>query len=200
MNEAAVKVRITTARSGCGESLRILIDAHRPIVRSIAAKYFLPGADRDDLMQEGLIGLYKAIKDYSEDAGSSFSTFVGLCAERQIQTAVRAANRLKHSPLNEYVPAESGSGFEDGSGCVFHQIHAGQSSDPVSMVLTEESWAQVKKMVKECASDFETQVLSMSLDGMTYTEIAEAMGKNPKAVDNALQRIKRKVGVVLKAS
>ncbi len=200
MNEAAIRLRIGSARSGCEESLRILIDAHRSIIRAIAAKYFLPGADRDDLIQEGLIGLYKAIRDYSEDAGSSFSTFASLCAERQIQTAVRAANRLKHSPLNEYVPTDSDPGSDDEQGGAFHRIQAGQSSDPVSMVLTQESWTQVKKMVRECASDFETQVLSMSLDGMTYTEIAEAMGKNPKAVDNALQRIKRKVGVVLKAS
>jgi RNA polymerase sporulation-specific sigma factor len=194
---------IALAKQGDPTSYERLVRRYYGFVRLKASSYFLAGGDSDDLIQEGLVGLYKAIRDYRTDRESSFRNFAELCITRQIITAVKTATRNKHTPLNQYVsfsqtPAASGE-----SETTLDEILPGPSvHDPVNQVIaTEELESLVSCLsgVSGVLSDLESRVLSLYLDGHSYEAIAERLECDTKTVDNALQRVKRKVGAHLES-
>ena len=179
------------ARSGDGTALDLLLDRYRRFVRARARSYFLVGGDRDDLVQEGMIGLYKAVRDYRDDQGASFRSFAELCVTRQMLTAIRAATRQKHAPLNSYVPLD-GPGDGDGHG-VAERVADEPTPDPLARVVAQDQLAGLRALFDELLSDLEEEVLLLYVDGRSYQEIAERLGRHVKSIDNALQRIKRKL-------
>ena len=163
-----------------------------------ASSYFLLGGDSDDLIQEGLVGLYKAIRDYRTDRESSFRNFAELCITRQIITAVKTASRNKHAPLNQYVSfAQSPAAAGDGETTLEELLPGPISDDPVDRVIASEELQSLVSCLGHVLSDFESDVLSLYLDGLSYEVVAERLESDNKAVDNALQRVKRKLGTHL---
>lgn len=177
---------------GQKEIMDYLMDKYKGLVKKKAKVMFLIGGDTDDLIQEGMIGLFKAIRDYKADRDSSFYHFAEICISRQMYTAVEASNRKKHAPLNSYISL-SGPGRE-GLGENFPELLESLSeSNPEQMMIDRENVEQIKKRIETELSDMEKEVLAYYMQGMNYTQIAEVMGKAPKSIDNALQRIKNKL-------
>ncbi len=176
-----------------------LVRRYHGFVRLKASSYFLAGGDSEDLIQEGLVGLYKAIRDYRTDRESSFRNFAELCITRQIITAVKTATRNKHTPLNQYVSFSStpAAGGEDVP--TLDQTIAGPSvNDPVNRVISSEELRSLVGCLSTALSELESRVLSLYLDGCSYEQVGERLGCDTKTVDNALQRVKRKVGAHLR--
>ena len=170
-----------------------ILDKYKALVKARAHAYFLIGADHEDIIQEGMIGLYKAIRDFREDKQSSFSAFADLCATRQIVTAIKSATRLKHTPLNNYVSLNKPI-YEDESEKTLIDLMAETIvSDPEQIVINDESFRNIHKKIYECLSKFERSVLRLYLDGKSYHEISLVLDRTPKSIDNALQRIKKKL-------
>ena len=192
---------IALAKLGDRNAYDRLVRRYHGFVRLKASSYFLAGGDSDDLIQEGLVGLYKAIRDYRTDRESSFRNFAELCITRQIITAVKTATRNKHTPLNQYVSFSQTPAAAGESDTTLDEILPGPSvHDPVNQVIaTEELESLVSCLsgVSGVLSDLESRVLSLYLDGHSYEQIAERLECDTKTVDNALQRVKRKVGVHL---
>ncbi len=163
-----------------------MLEKYKFLVRSVTAPYFLVGGDRDDLLQEGMIGLYNAVHCFKADKGIEFAGFARYCIKRNVITAVRSANRQKHQPLNSYV-----SLWDENNGESEEEFP--QVPGPETTVIAEESLQQLDADLKKCLSKMEYKVLVMFLQGKSYVEIAEALNKNVKSVDNALQRIKSKI-------
>jgi RNA polymerase sporulation-specific sigma factor len=186
------EVLIARVRAGDEVALVELLERYRPFARVKARPYFLAGGDREDVVQEAMIGLYKAVRDYEPARQSSFRSFADLCITRQILTAVKAATRQKHAPLNAYVPLDvpesPGSTRRIGDAI---QDEAGD--DPVRCVLADDELTQLRDMVRDLLSDLEAEVLDLYVEGRSYQEIAEHLGRHVKSVDNAIQRIKRKL-------
>lgn len=172
------------------EVVEILLEKYRPLVKKNTNKMFLIGAEKDDLDQEGMIGLFKAIRDYSPEEGASFFTFADLCISRQMITAYEKSNRKKHSPLNSYI---SISADKSEGGIPIEEIMKGESQSPEDLFIQKEVWQELRRKLEDILSPMERQVLTYYLDGKNYTEIAEVLEKEPKAVDNAIQRIRSKV-------
>jgi RNA polymerase sporulation-specific sigma factor len=167
-------------------------------VRLKASSYFLIGGDSDDIIQEGLVGLYKAIRDFRSDRESSFRNFAELCITRQIITAVKTATRNKHTPLNGYVSFSSTpAGAMDGEPTLDEVLPGSAIWDPVNQVISSEELRSLVDCLSTVLSDLESRVLSLYLDGYSYTAIGEQLDCDCKTVDNALQRVKRKVGAHL---
>jgi len=176
-----------------------LVRRYRALIRSKARSYYLVGADRDDIMQEGLIGLFKAIRDYDPAREASFHSFAELCVTRQIITAVKAATRRKHSPLNGYVSlSRSASPDEEGERLLADILAAKEICDPAEIVLGAWETNYIRGGVVDSLSQFERQVLRLYTVGKSYAEIADSLGRHTKAVDNALQRVKRKMEIQIK--
>lgn len=164
-------------------------------VRLKASSYFLAGGDADDLIQEGLVGLYKAVRDYRTDRESSFRNFAELCITRQIITAVKTATRNKHTPLNQYVSfSSSASGSAEGEPTLDEVIPGSPVHDPVNQVISSEELRALVACISTALSELESRVLALYLDGYSYEEVGRRIGCDCKTVDNALQRVKRKVG------
>jgi RNA polymerase sporulation-specific sigma factor len=181
------------AQRGCEGSLVALIERYRRFARAKARGYFLVGADRDDVEQEALIGLFKAARDFRPDHESSFRAFAELCITRQIITAIKAANRHKHQALNQYVSI-SGGRDDAVDHNVEELIHVRRATDDVAEVLVAaERFGAMRRRLSEVLSMFEIEVLSLYVDGCSYQEIGDRLDRHAKAVDNALQRIKRKL-------
>lgn len=189
---------VALAKEGKTDAYDAIIRRYRGFVRLKASSYFLLGGESDDLIQEGLLGLYKAIRDYRTDRESSFRNFAELCITRQIITAVKTATRNKHTPLNQYVSFSQTPAAAGESDTTLDEILPGPSvHDPVNQVIaTEELTSLVACLsgVSGVLSDLESRVLSLYLDGHSYELIAEKLECDTKTVDNALQRVKRKVG------
>ncbi|WML48825.1 RNA polymerase sporulation sigma factor SigH [Neobacillus sp. PS3-34] len=184
---------VSRIQNGDSESTEFLIYKYRHFVRAKASKYFLCGADREDIIQEGMIGLYKAIRDFKEDKLSSFRAFAELCITRQIISAVKTSTRQKHIPLNSYISLDKPI-FEDESTQTLLDIIIGTDiTDPAALFITQEKNADFEQRIAEKLSDLERQVLSLYMAGHTYIEISEELNKHTKSIDNALQRIKRKL-------
>ncbi len=186
---------VRLAKTGNADATKRLITKYHYFVRMKSYSYFIAGGDGDDLIQEGYIGLYKAIRDYREDRARSFRSFAELCVTRQIITAIKTASRQKHSPLNTYLsfshcPAGSG-GYDDRT--LADMIPSGRTSDPVMQVISREELESLTDCLQRLLSPLEGQVLRHYLEGHSYEVIAEMIGHDTKTVDNALQRIKRKV-------
>jgi RNA polymerase sporulation-specific sigma factor len=188
---------VTRARNGDSRALDALIRRYTPFVRMRASGYFLAGADPDDVQQEGLIGLYKAIRDYRVDKDTTFRSFAELCITRQIITAVKGATRFKHGPLNQYVSFSQTPAGQDPetSDCTLGDTIAGSmTDDPCSRVMSSEGLASLVELLGRALSKLESQVLVAFIEGESYEAIAYRLGCDAKAVDNALQRVKRKIG------
>ena len=169
-----------------------LLNKYSPLVKKISGRYFLIGADHDDLIQEGMIGLFKAVRDYSPDKSTSFRSFSELCITRQILTAIKNATRQKHAPLNSYVSLD-GPVYDDGYDVTLMDI-IGRSDtvNPEDIVISRERFNAIGSRIGKFLSKLECEVLLYYLRGESYTDIAARLGKDPKAIDNALQRIRRK--------
>jgi len=186
---------VALAKSGRTDAYDRIIRRYHGFVRLKASSYFLIGGDSDDLIQEGLVGLYKAVRDYRTDRESSFRNFAELCITRQIITAVKTATRNKHTPLNQYVSFSSTPATSTGEEPSLDETLPGPTSrDPVNQAISSEELRSLIACLSTALSDLESSVLSLYLDGHPYEEIAGRLGCDTKTVDNALQRVKRKVG------
>ena len=185
-------------QGGDNDSLDVLLQRYRRFTRAKARGYFLIGADSDDIEQEGMIGLFKAVRDFRPDRQASFRAFAELCITRQIITAIKTATRQKHQPLNSYLSL-SGTrpGEENGSGTVEEVLEAKGLIDPIEFIISMEDLRSMRRMMSEMLSKLEVEVLRLYVEGKSYQEIAEVLGRHVKSIDNALQRIKRKLEVHL---
>lgn len=170
-----------------------LLNKYKNFVRSKARSYFLIGADHEDIVQEGMIGLFKAIRDYRTDRLSSFRAFAELCITRQIITAIKTATRQKHIPLNSYVSLNKPIYDEESDRTLLDVITEGRVSNPEDLLIGQEDLHHIEDRIGELLSDLEWEVLTSYLDGRSYQEIAEDLGRHVKSIDNALQRVKRKL-------
>ena len=192
---------IALAKQGRPDAYDKIVRRYYGFVRLKASSYFLIGGDADDLIQEGLVGLYKAIRDFRTDRESSFRNFAELCITRQIITAVKTSTRNKHTPLNQYVsfsqtPAASGG---DGDPTLDEMLPGPTAHDPINQVISSEELHSLVGCLSSVLSELEASVLSLYLDGHSYEAVAERLDCDTKTVDNALQRVKRKVGTHLKS-
>ena len=174
-------------------ALDYLINKYRNFVRAKARSYFLIGADREDIIQEGMIGLYKAIRDFRNDKLSSFRAFAELCVTRQIITAIKTATRQKHIPLNSYVSLNKPIYDEDSERTLLDVLSGACIADPEELVISREEFIDIEAKMEEILSDLEWRVLMSYLDGKSYQEIASDLHRRVKSIDNALQRVKRKL-------
>ncbi|MBE0466918.1 MAG: RNA polymerase sporulation sigma factor SigH [Candidatus Desulforudis sp.] len=181
------------ARDGDSEALEYLINKYRHFVRAKARSYFLIGADREDIIQEGMIGLYKAIRDFRLDKLSSFRAFAELCITRQIITAIKTATRQKHIPLNSYVSLNKPIYDEDSDRTLLDVISGSKITDPEELIISREEFDDIEGKIGELLSSLEWSVLMSYLEGKSYQEIAEELDRHVKSIDNALQRVKRKL-------
>lgn len=185
---------ILRLRDGDSRITEYIIDKYKDLVRKKSKSMYILGADHEDLLQEGMIGLFKAIRDYDAGRDASFYTFAELCVARQIYTAVQSAGRKKHSFLNYYVSLygdqeRNGEKYPE----LIQELVARDTKNPEELVIDKENLESLEKTIEQELSSFEKQVLELCLTGMGYTEIARVLGRTDKATDNALQRIKTKI-------
>ncbi len=187
-----------TLRDGDERITDYLMEKYKDLVRQKAKSMYLLGADGDDLIQEGMIGLFKALRDYDPGRDASFKTFAELCISRQMFTAVENSHRKKHGPLNSYISLSTASSLEEGEDrTLMERLTSLTDKNPEEMVLDRERFESLRKEIQSVLSPLENQVFGLSLTGMNYTEIARVLGRDEKSTDNALQRIKGKVKKVL---
>lgn len=184
---------VLLAQDADGAALEYLLNKYKNFVRTKARSYFLIGADHEDIVQEGMIGLYKAIRDYRAERLSSFRAFAELCVTRQIITAIKTATRQKHIPLNSYISLNRPIYEEDSDRTLLDVITEESRSNPEDMIIDREDLTQIEGRIGQMLSDLEKEVLVRYMDGKSYVEIAEEMHRHVKSIDNALQRIKRKL-------
>lgn len=184
---------VELVHQGNTEALDFLITKYRLFVKSKAKSYFLVGADKEDIVQEGMIGLYKAIRDFKGEKLSSFRAFAELCITRQIITAIKTATRQKHMPLNSYVSLDKPIFDEESERTLLDVITCPVSDDPEYIIINQEDFSHLESKMGEVLSELEKQVLSRYLAGQSYYEISEELNRHVKSIDNALQRVKRKL-------
>lgn len=184
---------IDKLREGESDITEYLCNKYKGMVRAKAGTMFILGADKEDLIQEGMIGLFKAMRDYDAGRDASFATFADLCISRQMYTAVTASGRQKHIPLNNYVSLYSDENGSDSREIIDRSISLGAESDPESMVIAKESVEAVEKYIETELSSFEKQAIELYLAGFVYTDIARILGRDEKSTDNAIQRAKGKL-------
>lgn len=189
---------VKCAQSGDNESLETILSRYKNLVYSKAKPYFLAGADDEDVIQEGFIGLYKAVKDFDGDRFPFFKVFAGVCVTRHIITAVKAASRKKHAPLNSYVSLDKNTYDENSDITLLDVIAFDELQNPEAIFIDRENVDGMEYKINKALSKLETEVLVLYLEGMSYNEIAQKLGKDTKAVDNAVQRIKKKLENALK--
>lgn len=189
---------VVFARNGDSDAEEYLINKYRNYVKAKAKSYFLIGADKDDIYQEGMIGLYKAIRDFKTDKLSSFRAFAELCITRQIITAIKTATRQKHIPLNSYVSLNKPIYDEESDRTLMDVLSTVHISDPEELIISREEKIKIEKKMNEILSGLEMEVLRCYLDGKSYQEIACDLDRHAKSIDNALQRVKRKLEKYLK--
>lgn len=180
-------------REGDSGALEYLIHKYKNFVRAKARSYFLIGADHEDIVQEGMIGLYKAIRDFKGDKLSSFKAFAELCITRQIITAIKTATRQKHIPLNSYVSLDRPIYDEDSDRTLLDVICGNRVTDPEELLINQEEFVDIELKMGEILSELERKVLMLYLDGRSYQEISIDLDRHVKSIDNALQRVKRKL-------
>lgn len=184
---------VEQVRSGDGTSLEFLINKYKNFVRAKAKSYFLIGGDHEDIVQEGMIGLYKAIRDYRGDKLSSFRAFAELCITRQMITAIKTATRQKHMPLNSYISLDKPLYDEESERTLLDVLCGTRVSDPEELFINQEQVDDIEGKMKEILSELEQKVLMLYLDGRSYQEISGELNRHVKSIDNALQRVKRKL-------
>lgn len=188
------EILIEKLRAGNSEITDYLLEKYKNVVKKKARAMFLIGGDTDDLIQEGMIGLYKATRDFSSDKEASFLSFANMCISRQIYTAVNASKRKKHSPLNSYISFYD-KNTEDGreNSSILEAITSEIKTNPEEIFIDKENVFRIEEELESLLSKYEKEVLRLYIDGNNYHEIAERMDKKPKSIDNAIQRIKNKV-------
>ena len=182
------------------EAMCYLISKYRNFVRAKARSYFLIGADREDIVQEGMIGLYKAIRDFRNDKQASFRAFAELCVTRQIITAIKTATRQKHIPLNSYVSLNKPIYDEESDRTLLDVLSGVKVTDPKELVISHEEFADIEDKMEDILSELEWKVLMSYLDGKSYQEISQELGRHVKSIDNALQRVKCKLDKYMEAN
>ena len=180
---------IEKLRQGEDDITDYILEKYKPLVRKKTNAMYLIGGETEDLIQEGMIGLFKAIRDYKPDKDASFYHFAELCINRQLYSALEASNRKKHQPLNSYISLSE----QEHPDAVAAELLVDKESGPEQTVIEQEVWEEYKKRLAQNLSRMENQVLRYYLDGNHYIQIAEMMGKSPKSIDNALQRIRQKI-------
>lgn len=184
---------IQKIKSGDNDALNFLINKYKEIVNMKVSRYFIIGAEREDITQEGLIGLYKAIKSYDGEKQNSFKSFANLCIERQLITAIKSSNRQKHMPLNSYLSLNmSAYDNEDDDTSMYEVFDANVVEDPLDTITKKEYYKNVEDVIEKSLSSFEKQVLHELVNGNSYVNIAEKLNSPVKSVDNAIQRIRKK--------
>ena len=189
-DEELVELSVTGDKS----ATEYIFDKYKNFVKAVVRMYFLVGADRDDVVQEGMIGLFKAIRDFDETKQTSFKSFAEMCVKRQVLTAIKNATRQKHIPLNSYISLSKSSYDEENSeGTLLDTLTDKESADPEELFIGKENIEILGEKIDENLSKLEKEVLSMYLKGISYQEIAKIMKRPPKSIDNALQRVKKKL-------
>ncbi len=183
---------VLLAQQGNDRALDHLLGKYFVHVRNKSLSYFIAGADRDDIIQEGMIGLFKAVRDFSSERGVTFKTFADVCVTRQILTAVKNASRQKHAPLNFYISLNKSVTDGDDDSTLADILGHSKSTNPEDILLEKEKADTLGTEMHRLLSEFELRVLSLYLQGKSYADIGCEIGKSPKSVDNALQRIKKK--------
>ncbi|ADC49751.1 MULTISPECIES: RNA polymerase sporulation sigma factor SigH [Alkalihalophilus] len=186
-------VLVEQVRMGDSGALEFLINKYKNFVRAKARSYFLIGADHEDIVQEGMIGLYKAVRDFKGDKLASFKAFAELCITRQIITAIKTATRQKHIPLNSYVSLDKPLYDEESDRTLLDVICGSRVTNPEDLLINQEEFEDIELKMGEILSELERQVLMHYLDGRSYQEISEDLNRHVKSIDNALQRVKRKL-------
>lgn len=184
---------VIEAKKGSVRAQEYLINKYQNFVKAKAKSYFLIGADKEDIYQEGMIGLYKAIRDFKPDKLASFKAFAELCVTRQIITAIKTATRQKHIPLNTYISLNKPIYDEESDRTLIDILSEAKVSDPEELVISREELSHIENEIGQVLSDLELEVLSSYLDGKSYQEIACDLNRHAKSIDNALQRVKRKL-------
>ena len=184
---------ILRLRDGDGRVMDFILEKYKGLVRSKAKSMYLLGADGEDLIQEGMIGLFKAVRDYDPGRDASFYTFADLCVSRQMYTAVQASSRKKHMPLNRSVSLNAEGMDKDGEGEIRLAVPDARERSPEDMVIDRENLEQLESVIEKELSPLEKQVLDLYLTGMGYAQIARVLGRDGKSTDNALQRIRGKL-------
>jgi RNA polymerase sporulation-specific sigma factor len=184
---------VRRARTGDDRCIEVLLGRYRGLARSKARSYFVTGSDREDVLQEGMIGLYKAIRDFDLDQETPFRAFAELCVSRQVLTAIKSANRNKHQPLNGSLSLDAPVGGDSDSRTVGDMLPGTHTADPAELVISAEEMAALGSSMKENLTQLEGNVLRLYMSGKSYEEIARTLGAHAKSIDNALQRIKRKL-------
>lgn len=175
------------------EALEYLLDKYKDLVNMKVGKYFIIGAEREDMIQEGMIGLYKAVQNFEGDKQSSFKSFANMCIERQMITAIKTSNRQKHMPLNGYLSLNSSAGEEEDDGKDLMEIfNANLIEDPLETITKKEYYKNIENTIDKSLSEFEKQVLKRFINGESYEQIATKLDTQAKSVDNAIQRIRKK--------
>ena len=193
LNVLSDETLVKMAKDGSDYAEEFLIEKYKETVKNKAKAYYIEGADREDVVQEGMIGIFKAIKSFNEKKDTSFRTFAGLCINRQIITAIKRANRQKHQPLNDSVSLYQKTDNDDCKNNILGTLCSGDDTNPETLLLMGEIVNYLKESENGVFSSFENDVLAEKLKGRDYKEIAESLGKKPKVIDNALQRIKKKI-------
>lgn len=181
------------ARNFDGDALEFLLNKYKNFVRAKARSYFLIGADREDIVQEGMIGLYKAVRDYRPTRLTSFRAFAELCVTRQIITAIKTATRQKHRPLNSYVSLSKPAYDEESDRTMMDVISSTKISNPEEIIIGREDFSSIETKMGKILSPLEMQVLKKYIEGKSYFEVADELKRSVKSVDNALQRVKNKL-------
>ena len=184
---------VVEAKLGNVRAQEYLINKYQNFVKAKAKSYFLIGADKEDIYQEGMIGLYKAIRDFKPDKLASFKAFAELCVTRQIITAIKTATRQKHIPLNTYVSLNKPVYDEESDRTLLDVLSEAKVSDPEELMISREELSHIENEIGEVLSELEMEVLASYLDGKSYQEIACDLNRHAKSIDNALQRVKRKL-------
>ncbi len=184
---------VAMAKSGNDRALEYILCKYQNFVKAKAKSYFLIGADKEDIYQEGMIGLFKAIRDFKDDKLASFKVFAELCITRQIITAVKTATRQKHIPLNTYVSLNKPIYDEESDRTLLDILSGIKVSDPEELIIDREEMERIESKIEEVLSGLEMEVLNSYLDGKSYQEIATDLDRQAKSIDNALQRVKRKL-------
>ena len=191
---------IILIKSGDKDALEFMINKYKELVNMKVSKYFMIGSEKEDIVQEGLIGLYKAIKGYDFDKQNSFKTFANMCIERQLITAIKSSNRQKHMPLNSYLSLNASAYENDEETSILDTYDAHQVEDPLETITKQEYYKSVEVAIDKSLSNFEKQVLNRYIQGESYIQIAQKLDTQVKSVDNAIQRIRKKASNSLNLS
>lgn len=183
---------INLANQGNESALEHLLKRYKELVNMKVSRYFMIGAEKEDIFQEGMIGLFKAIKSYDKQKQNSFKTFANLCIERQLITAIKTSNRQKHQPLNSYISLNTAAYEEDDDSSMLDRLNTGTAEDPLDTITKKEYYQFVERKIDTSLSNFEKQVLTRYSRGESYTKIAEKLDAPVKSIDNAIQRIRKK--------